>query len=445
LEKKWEELTREEKREQRLARWMNPTDIKFKSPLAEKMYKERITRAINTIQFKKTDRVPVSVPFGFFPAYYAGYDLKTVMNDYEALQTAWLKFLKDFNDDMDEFPGPAFVFPAPALEAVQYKAYKWPGHGLADNVNTYQFVEEAYMKADEYGALLKDPADFAYRVMVPRAIGSLEALRKLPNLASHMNMPFTMVYPFQNPEVRAAYLSLIKAGEEMEKWQKYVSVVNQESLTSGFPVMRGGLAVAPFDIIADFLRGTQGTMLDMYRQPEALLEAIDFFTDLTIQRAIAATNATKGFIVNFPLHKGDDTFMSNKQFEKFYWPSLKKVMDTLINEGIMVSLFAEGKYNRRLEYIGDFPKGWVRWNFDQTDMANAKKMVGNTCAISGNVPSSVMLTGTAKDVKEACRKLIETCAPGGGYVLAGGATATEAKPENLRAFMAAAKEYGMYK
>lgn len=49
-----------------------------------------------------------------------------------------------------------------------------------------------------------------------------------------------------------------------------------------------------------------------------------------------------------------------------------------------------------------------------------------------------------QEVKECCRRLIETCAPGGGYVLAGGAGATEAKAENLRAFMEAALEYGVY-
>jgi uroporphyrinogen-III decarboxylase len=121
------------------------------------------------------------------------------------------------------------------------------------------------------------------------------------------------------------------------------------------------------------------------------------------------------------------------------------VIDALIDEGIMASLFAEGRYNRRLEYIKDFPRGWVTWQFDQTDMADAKRIVGQTCCISGNVPSSIMLTGTAGEVKEYCRKLIETCAKGGGYILSGGASMTEAKPENLRAMMEAAKEYGIYK
>ena len=107
-------------------------------------------------------------------------------------------------------------------------------------------------------------------------------------------------------------------------------------------------------------------------------------------------------------------------------------------------MFAEGKYARRLNYISDFPKGWVHWIFDQTDMAKAKQLVGTNCSISGNIPTSVMCTGKPKEVKEYCRKLIETCAPGGGYMLAGGAGATETNADNLKALMEAALEYGKY-
>jgi uroporphyrinogen-III decarboxylase len=110
----------------------------------------------------------------------------------------------------------------------------------------------------------------------------------------------------------------------------------------------------------------------------------------------------------------------------------------------MASLFCEGRYNRRLEYIGDFPKGWVTWQFDQTDMARAKQVLGSRCCVVGNVPASLMAFGTVEEMKQCCRKLIEDCGPGGGYVLTGGTAVTEAKPENLRAFMQAAREYGVY-
>jgi hypothetical protein len=47
-------------------------------------------------------------------------------------------------------------------------------------------------------------------------------------------------------------------------------------------------------------------------------------------------------------------------------------------------------------------------------------------------------------VKEYCRKVIESCKKGGGYILAGGASASQTNAANLRAMMAAAKEYGVY-
>jgi hypothetical protein len=53
--------------------------------------------------------------------------------------------------------------------------------------------------------------------------------------------------------------------------------------------------------------------------------------------------------------------------------------------------------------------------------------------------------GISKETKEYCPKLIEACAPGGCYVLAGGTAVTEAKPEKLRALMEASRECGVYR
>jgi hypothetical protein len=454
MEKEWSKMTREEKRQARLKDYLSGKGIKFCNAKAEKLYKERAARQLKAQMCQEPDRVPVSIPSGNYPAYYVGSNFKTMMYDYKACVAAWRKFMIDFYEDMDSFMGPGLVFSGRVMDIMDYKNYTWPGHGLGDEVNTFQFVEAQYMKADEYDAFLKDPSDFGFRVITPRIVGAAEPLEYFPPLNTLMGTPMSMTYPFAMPKIREAFKKMIAAGEEVEKQQKILMEFNREVLEWGFPMGRGGMGsgrtgrggmgmgVAPFDVIADFLRGTEGTAIDMFRQPEKLLEAIDMITELTITRLTASSGQT----VSFPLHKGDDTFMSRKQFEKFYWPSLKKVIDALIEEGIMVTLFAEGAYNQRLEYIGDFPKGWVSWMFDQTDMARAKKMIGDKCCISGNVPASLVITGTPGRVKEACRKLIETCAPGGGYILAGGCTATETKnPANFRAFMEAAKEYGVYK
>jgi uroporphyrinogen-III decarboxylase len=444
MQQNWSQLSREQKREERMRNWLEGTGIEFRDDKSARLYHERVVRHKKAMMCEIPDRVPVQLPSANFPAYYAGYSMKRVMNDYDAMERAWIKFMEDFYEDMDIFRGPGEVHPARAMELIDYKSLKWPGHGLGDEVNAYQFVEEAIMEADEYKLLIEDPSDFSFRFLIPRTVGTLKPLSRFPPLNTLMFLFLTVAYPFEDPNVRAAFQSLISAGEEMQRWRSHIKAVEKASREAGFPSSFGALAIAPFDVIADFLRGTKGVILDMYRCPEKLLEAVDRMTGLTIQRLISTLNASGGFNVSFPLHKGDDTFMSRKQFEKFYWPSLKKVMDALIEEGISLRMVAEGRYNQRLDYINDFPKGWVTWHFDQTDMATAKKVVGGTCCISGNVPASTVITGTSKEVKECCRKLIETCAPGGGYILTGGAAATEAKAENLRAFMEAAEEYGVY-
>ena len=84
------------------------------------------------------------------------------------------------------------------------------------------------------------------------------------------------------------------------------------------------------------------------------------------------------------------------------------------------------------------------WWFDQTDMAEAKRVIGDICCVVGNVPTSIMINGTPEQVKENCRSLIEACAAGGGYILGGGASVDNGKIENFKAMMEAAYEYGTY-
>jgi uroporphyrinogen-III decarboxylase len=78
-------------------------------------------------------------------------------------------------------------------------------------------------------------------------------------------------------------------------------------------------------------------------------------------------------------------------------------------------------------------------------MARAKEVLGKTACIMGNVPTSLLVTGSTKEVKKCCRQLIETAGKNGGYILAPGGAADNAKAENINAMLEAAKEYGIYR
>jgi uroporphyrinogen-III decarboxylase len=446
MDKAWAELSPEQKREERFKQWLSPPGISFASPQAEKAYKERVTRFTKAFTLQTPDRVPVILPtMASYAAYYAGIDLRTAMYDYEKMTSAWLKFLKDFEQDMDTFVPPAMVPPGKALEDVDYKLYKWPGHGIAGTTTSYQCVEGEWMKADEYDALIKDPSDFWLRIYMPRVFGAFKAFTQLPPWTSFEEIAIQSFIPFGLPDVQAGFQALLEAGRESLKWIAAVGVVAGAATAAGFPGIMAGLAKAPFDTLGDTLRGTQGIMMDMFQRPEKLHAAMERIVPIAISSAISAVTPGGAPLVIMPLHKGADSFMSIKQYETFYWPTLKKVVMALVNEGITPILFAEGSYNKRLDIIGDFPKGTVAWYFDQTDIFKAKEKIGDRCCILGNVPTSLLMTGTPQQVKEYCRKLIEVCGKGGGYILAGGASIDEGNPENMRAMMAAVKEYGVYK
>lgn len=439
--------TAEEKCEELFKRWLSP-QVEFVNEKVEEAYKARVTRIKDAIQLKKKpDRVPIFPLIGFFPAYYVGLTPYDMMYDYEKLKMAFKKYVMDFEPDAHcgaIGPGPGRFF-----EILDYKLYAWPGHGVSPQ-HSYQCIEGEYMKAEEYDALIQDPTYYFLTVYFPRIFGALEPFKKLSPFTNVLEMygGFTPVnfLAFGMPDVQNALKALVEAGNEAIKWIGHVVSWERDITAAGFPNLFGGGTKAPFDTIGDTLRGTRGIMLDMYRRRDKLIQAMEVFTPLMIKMGANTAKANGNPIVFIPLHKGADGFISNKQFEEFYWPTLKKVIIGLINEGCVPFLYAEGSYNSRLELIKkDLPKGKTLWGFDQTDMAKAKEIIGDVACIAGNVPSALLSVGTPKEVKEYVKKLIYDCGEGGGFILMNGAVIDEAKPENVKAMVDAGKEYGAYK
>jgi hypothetical protein len=445
MEKKWEEMSREERQEARFARWLAGEDLEFKSPEAKAKYERRITRVKDAIQLKKLpDRVPILPWATFMTPELGGANPKEAMYDIEKLNTAMMKFLNEFNPDY--YGSAIIIVNGPALEKLDYKLYKWPGYNLPDKY-VYQCIEAEYMKAEDYEHFIDDPTDFWLRSYLPRIIGALEPLKDLPRLYGTMELPssWTLFFILGLPEVQEALKRLMEAGRLSHEWSEKIADFDKEAQEMGWVSFAGGFTKAPYDFFADTLRGTHEMMADLYRRPDLVLKAIERMTPLAFKMGLDGPEASGNPIVFMPLHKGADGWMSDEQFRTFYWPSLKKVIMDLIEEGCVPFLFAEGGYNSRLEYLNELPKGHCIWMFDQTDMAKAKKVVGDTTCIAGNVPISKIMTGTPDQIKGICRELIDTAGKGGGYIMAMGCAADEGKPDTVKAMIDFTKEYGVYK
>jgi hypothetical protein len=253
--------------------------------------------------------------------------------------------------------GHAFVpTPGKFLDILDFKLYNWPGHGVPKDT-TYQCIEGEYMRADEYDVFIHNPLHFFYFTWPSRVFGALEPLATLPPLAGVTEMYTASIpfIPYGTPPVKATLQAMMDAGDEAVKWIEACMAFAGEITMEGFPSYVAGASKAPFDVIGDTLRGTKGVMMDMYRQPDKLLAAMEALTPMFIQLGVGAAKMNGCPLVFMPLHKGADGFMSDAQFERFYWPTLKAVMLGLIEEGCIPEMFAEGSYDQHLEIIGSFP------------------------------------------------------------------------------------------
>jgi uroporphyrinogen-III decarboxylase len=409
----------------------------------EELFDERERRVSDAVALKEPDRVPVIVLSGFFPARYSGITCQEAMYDSDKVMQAWTKFLQDFQPDMIDNPFTTRYLGA-VLDTLGSKQLRWPGRGLSEN-SSYQFVEGEYMQGDEYEQFLYDPTDFVIRTYWPRIFGALKPLENLPPLHDILSyyMGLGKFAAFGSPDMVKAMEVLAEAAKKAQDMMKAAMAWAARCRELGFPSQAGSLTQAPFDTLSDFLRGTRGAMLDMFRQPDKLIEAAEKLLPMMLRLGLTAKarGVPRVFI---PLHKGLDGFMSLDQFKTFYWPTLKKLIEGLIKEGCTPNVFWEGNVQSRLEIIGDIPIGQAIYTFERTDMFRAKEVLGDVVCLKGNVPLSMLATGTQEDVKDYCKKLIDVVGKGGGFIMDSSTVLDDAKPENVKAMFEFTREYGAY-
>lgn len=408
------------------------------SESADELYQERLKRVTDAIELRVPDRVPVSTPFGYFPAKYCGILAHDAFYDYPKWKQAYQKTVIDYEPDLFRL---VTNESGQVLEAVISKQTLWPGHGVPET-SAQQFVEGEYMTADEYDMFLYNRADFIIRHYLPRVYGLLEPLAALPPLNTQTGMiPYHLL---ATPEFSNLLSTLVTASRQTMKWRAETGTFAAEMDELGYPSYGMFVGLAPFDVISDNFRGMRGAMLDMYRNPDKLLEACDVLLLQQAQMIKEFKISGRNNIGFMPLHRGADGFMSNKQFETFYWPTLKQHIINVIDAGITPCVFFEGDYTSRLEYLLELPKGKVLGQFDSSDIVRVKEVLNNHMCIMGNVPPSLLQTGSTQDVRDYCKWLIDVVGKGGGFIMSPRSAIDEVKPENLKMMFDFTREYGVY-
>ncbi|MBN2240621.1 MAG: hypothetical protein JW712_12675 [Dehalococcoidales bacterium] len=412
---------------------------------AEQLFAERDKRVMDAILMKIPDRVPVQVSPAYFPARYTGQTNEIAYYDYDAWLAANKKMLIDFEPDVVQTTG---FFPGKFYEILDPKNMKWPGHGVPPD-HSHQAIELETLKDTEYDILLNDPTEALWRILMPRTYGELTAFADFPQLGGFgkgfgFNTVPALATALAQPAIAEAIAKLQEAGRVLTEWGPKMAVFNDELEKIGFPMYNKAGAGSPFDVLSDYVRGMRGSMMDLYRHPDKIHEVCERLTPGMIESGVAAVKATGNPRVFMALHRGADGFMSLKQFEEFYWPYLKRVILGLIEGDCVPCVFFEGNYDQRVEYFLELPKGKVLAHFDSTDMFRAREILGDHMCFRGNVPASILQTGTTDDVKGYVKELIDKVGKNGGLMISARSSIDEVKPENLHAMIDFTKEYGVY-
>lgn len=412
---------------------------------AKELYEERLKRLRDTIQLNVPDKVPTFVPFGYLPMKYAGLTREVAFYDLDKFVAATRKTVLDFQPDLFI---PYFFTSGVALEILGPERLRWPGHGVPAD-SPHQILEMEFMKADEYDLLIEDPIDFIVRTVLPRSCKALAPFKKLPsliNLARFTEGISPIAEMFADPDIVAAGKALYEIGQEQRKGRVAMAALTKELEGLGFPQINflPGLSGTPYDFISDYLRGIRGTMLDMYQRPEKLLEAIDKLFSI-LNQPLKSGPVGENKIIFMAHHMGGDGFLSPKQFDKFWWPGYKASVLAAIEVGATPLIYWEGNVTSRLEHFLEFPEKKIIHLFDRTDVNKAKEVLGGHSCVAGGMVTSILETGTVQEVKDYCKRLIDTAGKDGGFIMGSGHALDSARPENVKAMIEVAREYGVYK
>ena len=384
----------------------------------KKLFERRLGRYQAAIALEPVDRIPIATGSNYFAEVYSGNTMQQTLYDPQKWLEAEETFVRDF-PEVDALRDNRIY--GPLFDAIDCKIYKLPGRDLPPHVQ-FQFVEEEYIKPEDYDRLIENPVGFMLECFLPRILGE-----------------------FADPCSPRSHVAFLKAGMAqmmMGQVMRNRTVVLEEKY--GMPQPMAGFFLAPYDVLADAMRGFNGIMVDMFRRPDKLKAACDVLVDHVCHLALAIADPFKRYPVFVPTHKA--MFLSPAQFDEFYWPSFKKVLEILIEAGHTVRAYLEGDWSAHLHRLLELPKGKILFDIDtQGDIFKAKEILGGHSCIAGGVQDSQLILATPEQVRQHVKTLCETVGKGGGYIASGGCNFPyTTKPENFRAMIDTVLEFGLY-
>ena len=393
----------------------------------DRRYAERMKRYVTALRNEKPDKIPIRPFVAEFAGKYAGFTCQEVTHDYQKAFEAVVKCASDF--DWDAVVANMVYVWTGLSQAIGLKYYATPGIEIPPDTG-FQYIEpaeeDAHMKADEYDQLIDDPTGFLLNVWLPRVSNDVQ--------------------PLGEPATARNNLSFLKGGMAMLSYfMAFGPQCERLATECGTPSAIAGIFKAPFDILADKLRGWIGLTMDLFERPDKVQAACEALMPHLLHVAATTADPTKKVPIGFWMHRGCVPFVSPQQFDRFYWPTLKPIIEELWSRGHQVMFYAEGDWKAHLQRFAELPDRSIIYHVDQGDIFEVNRVLGEKFCLSGGIPNWLLTYRGPDDIRAYCKKVIDGVAQNGGYIMdASAIVQNDAKVENIRAMTEFTREYGIY-
>lgn len=393
----------------------------------EQRYRQRLFRYTTAMRNEKPDRVPIRPFVAEFTAKYAGMDCQQVTQDYRLAFDAAVRCATDFDWDA-VVANMVYVWGTiPQVLGSRYLAI--PGVGLSRDTG-FQYLEpsenQAWMPPEDYDALIEDPTGYLLNVWLPRTsrylVGPGEANTSRNNVAWLQGGMAMMQY-------------FTAFGDQVQRLRRECGTVSAIA----------GILKSPFDILADKFRGYIGLTMDLYERPDKVMAAAEAMMPHMLHVALSTADPNKEVPITIWMHRGCVPFITPAQFDRFFWPTLKPVIEEIWAHGHQTLFYAEGQWKHHWGSFRELPEASIIYHCDRDDVFEAHRALGDRFAISGGIPNYLLSFGQPQEVRDFCKRVIDEVAMDGGYIMdAGAIMQNDTSIENVRVMTEFTREYGVY-
>lgn len=196
--------------------------------------------------------------------------------------------------------------------------------------------------------------------------------------------------------------------------------------------------------------GYNNMFFDLSDEEAYMQDIFAFYTRYALSR-LKAVLAAKPDEIMLGGSASSLSVSSPRNFRKFDLPFIQQAARLCREAGVYSHLHVCGKSRKVVEMVVEESEVDVIEPLEEppggdVDIAEIKKRYGSRICLKGNLNTfEFMLTATSAQVEEKAKRLIDDCAPGGGFVLSTGDQCGRDTPDaNLFKLVEVAKTYGRY-